>query len=402
MNAVMSLRLWKGTNMPLNRKPERYVYADNAATTAVSEPVFEAMLPYFRDSYGNPSSPYRMGRAARSAVENARRQIAECLGCYPEEIIFTSGGTEADNHAVTSAALMGEKIGKRHIITTAFEHHAVLNTCRTLERYGFEITYLPVSHEGFVSPEQVKNALRKDTALVSVMLANNEIGTIQPVQEIAKICHDNSTLIHTDAVAAMGNMNIRTPETGADMLSVSGHKLHAPKGIGFLYVSRSVSLPPMINGGGQESGRRSGTENVPAIVGLAAAIKGAYTNVTERNEHIKIIRDNILSRITAKLDGVYINGSMDNRLCGNLNLSFEGIESESLLLMLDMQGISASGGSACSVGNGMPSHVLTAINAKYPNGSLRLTLDNSIDEDDGAYLADKIIEAVLKLRRLRI
>lgn len=381
---------------------ERFIYADNSATTRVSDSVLKAMLPYFTESFGNPSSIYRLGREAGRAVENAREEIASVIGCLPREIYFTSGGSEADNWAVRGAAeLMGAK-GKKHIITTAFEHHAVLHTCEELEKKGFKVTYLPVSADGFVEPEQVEEAIGEDTALVTVMYANNEIGTVMPIREIAAVCRRKGVLFHTDAVQALGNVPINTAELGIDMMSVSGHKLHAPKGIGFLYVRKGILLPNLICGGGQERGRRAGTENVPAIVGLAQAVKDICSDIPERTKRISLIRDHITDGIISKVPAVRVNGGRENRLAGNINLSFLGVEGESLLLMLDMNGICASSGSACTSGSLDPSHVLLSLGLPHEvaHGSLRLSIADPITPEDADYMIDAVVRSVSRIRNM--
>ncbi len=381
---------------------ERFIYADNSATTRVSDSVLKAMLPYFTESFGNPSSIYRLGREAGRAVENAREEIASVIGCLPREIYFTSGGSEADNWAIRGAAeLMGAK-GKKHIVTTAFEHHAVLHTCEALEKKGFKVTYLPVSADGFITPEQVEEAVGEDTALVTVMYANNEIGTIMPIREIAAVCRRKGVLFHTDAVQALGNVPINTAELGIDMMSVSGHKLHAPKGIGFLYVRKGILLPNLICGGGQERGKRAGTENVPAIVGLAQAVRDICSDIPERTERISIIRDHITDGIISKVPAVRVNGGRENRLAGNINLSFLGVEGESLLLMLDMNGICASSGSACTSGSLDPSHVLLSLGLPHEvaHGSLRLSIADPVTLEDADYIIDAVVRSVSKIRNM--
>ena len=368
----------------------------------MSESVLNAMMPYFKEQYGNPSSIYKLGRNAGRAVETAREEIAEVFGCLPREIYFTSGGSEADNWAIRGAAELMAKKGKKHIVTTAFEHHAVLHTCAELEKRGFEVTYLPVSEEGFVTPEQVANAIREDTALVTIMYANNEIGTIMPIPEIAKVCHEKGVLFHTDAVQAVGNVPINVAEQGIDMMSMSGHKIHAQKGIGFLYVRKGILLPNLISGGGQERGKRAGTENVPAIVGLAQAVKDACADISAKQKRISLIRDHIIDEITAKVSACRVNGGRNNRLAGNINLSFLGVEGESLLLMLDMNGICASSGSACTSGSLDPSHVLLSLGLPHEvaHGSLRLSIADPITMDDADYIIDTVIKVVSKIRSM--
>lgn len=381
---------------------DRFIYADNSATTQVSESVLNAMLPYLKEQFGNPSSIYRLGRDAGRAIENARSEIAEVFGCLPREIFFTSGGSEADNWAIKGVARSLGAKGKKHIITTVFEHHAVLHTCADLEKQGFEVTYLPVSDKGYITPEQVAEAIREDTALVSIMYANNEIGTIMPIPEIAKVCHEKGVLFHTDAVQAVGNVPINVAEQGIDMMSMSGHKIHAQKGIGFLYVRKGINLPNLIHGGGQERGKRAGTENVPAIVGLAQAVKDACADIPAKQERISKLRDRIISGITSQVPACRINGGMEHRLAGNINISFLGVEGESLLLMLDLNGICASSGSACTSGSLDPSHVLLSLGLPHEvaHGSLRLSIADPITEDDADYIVKTVVSVVAKIRNM--
>ena len=378
---------------------KRFIYADNAATTAVSEEVLEAMLPYFREGYGNASSIYKLGRDAQRAVENAREKVAKALGAEPREIFFTSCGSEADNWAIKGTAELLEKKGKKHIITSVFEHHAVLHTTEYLEKHGFDITYIPVSDKGLIDPEEIRKAIRDDTALVSIMYANNEIGTIQPISEIASICNEKGVLFHTDAVQAVGHVDIDVHKQGIDMLSLSGHKIHAQKGIGVLYIRKGIDLPNLIHGGGQERGKRAGTENVPAIVGLGTAIEVATRNISEKNAVIIPRRNKLIDNIL-KLPYTRLNGDRDKRLPGNVNISFEGVEGESLLLMLDMNGICASSGSACTSGSLDPSHVLLSIGLKHEvaHGSLRLSIEDDITDDDVDYILEVIPKVVKHLR----
>ncbi|MGN1088841.1 MAG: cysteine desulfurase NifS [Huintestinicola sp.] len=381
---------------------ERYIYADNAATTSVSPQVLEAMLPMFTEQYGNPSSIYKLGRTAGHAVEDARERIAKVFGCLPKEIYFTCGGSESDNWAIKGTARrLGEK-GKKHIITTVFEHHAVLHTCADLEKQGFEVTYLPVDEKGLITAEQVKNAIREDTALVSIMYANNEIGTIMPIPEIADVCREKGVLFHTDAVQAVGNVTINVKEQGIDMMSMSGHKIHGPKGIGFLYVKNGIILPNLIHGGGQEKGKRAGTENVPAIVGLAKAVELACADIPAKQARISRIRDRIIDGILSRVPASRLNGDREKRLAGNANISFLGVEGESLLLMLDHCGICASSGSACTSGSLDPSHVLLALGLPHEvaHGSLRLTVADPITEDDADYIVEKVTETVERIRSM--
>lgn len=380
---------------------KRFIYADNAATTAVSEEVLSAMLPYFREGYGNASSIYKLGRDAQKAVEESREKVAAALGADPKEIFFTSCGSESDNWAIKGTAELMAKKGKKHIITSVFEHHAVLHTCEYLEKHGYEVTYIPVSDKGLIDPEDVRKAIRDDTALVTIMYANNEIGTIQPIEEIAAICHEKNVLFHTDAVQAVGHVDIDVHKQGIDMLSLSGHKIHAQKGIGAMYIRKGIVLPNLIHGGGQERAKRAGTENVPAIVGLGVAIEAATKNIAERNAVI-IPRRNRLIDGMLKLPYTRLNGDRDKRLPGNLNISFEGIEGESLLLMLDMNGICGSSGSACTSGSLDPSHVLLSIGLKHEvaHGSLRLSIEDDVTDEDVDYILEVIPKVVERLRSM--
>lgn len=378
---------------------KKFIYADNAATTAVSEEVAAAVLACMRTVWGNPSSLYDKGSEAQRALISARERVAACLGAQSKEIYFTSGGSEADNWAIKGAAEAGARRGKRHIVTSAFEHHAVLNACRHLEQQGFTVTYLPVYADGIVRAEDVADAIRPDTALVSVMYANNEIGTVQPVEEIARICGKRGVWFHTDAVQAVGHLAIDVHAQGMDMLSLSGHKFHAPKGIGALYLRRGIDLPNLIDGGAQERGKRAGTENLPYIVGLATAIETATRAVVQKNERTAALRDKLVNQIMT-LDRVTYNGDPYRRLAGNANFCFEGIEGDGLLLRLNLRGICASSGSACTSGSLDPSHVLLAmgIPADIARSSLRITIDETFTESDIDYMAAQIIEAVNFLR----
>ncbi len=380
---------------------KRYIYADNAATTAVSEEVLNAMLPYFRENYGNASSIYKLGRDAQRAIETAREKVAKALGAEPREIFFTSCGSESDNWAVKGTAEIMAKKGKKHIITSVFEHHAILHTTEYLEKHGFEVTYIPVSDKGLIDPQDIKNAIREDTALVTIMYANNEIGTIQPIDEIAAICHEKGVLFHTDAVQAVGHVEIDVHKQGIDMLSLSGHKIHAQKGIGALYVRKGIVLPNLIHGGGQERGKRAGTENVPAIVGLGVAIEAATRNIAEKAAVITPRRNRLIDGIL-KLPYTRLNGDRDKRLPGNLNISIEGIEGESLLLMLDMNGICASSGSACTSGSLDPSHVLLSLGLKHAvaHGSMRLSIEEDVTDEDIDYILEVIPKIVERLRSM--
>ena len=380
---------------------KRFVYADNAATTPVSQTVLNAMLPYYTEKYGNPSSLYAVGREAKKALEEARENVANHLGALPNEIFFTSGGSEADNWAIKGVAHELAKKGKKHIITSKFEHHAVLHTTEALEKEGFEVTYLEVYENGIVKPEDVEKAIREDTALVTIMYANNEIGTIQPISEIGAICKKHGVLFHTDAVQAVGNVKINVKEENIDLLSLSGHKLHAPKGVGALYVRRGIRLPNLISGGAQERGKRAGTENVAGIVALSVAMDEAYANLGERNARLIRMRDRLIEG-ASKIERSRLNGDAVKRLPGNFNMCFEGIEGESLLLKLDFAGICASSGSACTSGSLDPSHVLLAIGLPHEiaHGSLRLTMnhENTMEEID--YTVDKLKEVISGLRSM--
>ncbi len=378
---------------------KRFIYADNAATTAVSQKVLDAMLPHFTQAYGNASSIYKLGRDAELAVETAREKVAKAIGADAREIFFTSCGSESDNWAIKGTAERLAKKGKKHIITSVFEHHAVIHTTQDLEKKGFEVTYIPVDEKGLINPEDIRNAIREDTALVTIMYANNEIGTIQPIDEIAKICNEKKVLFHTDAVQAVGHVDINVHEQGIDMLSLSGHKIHAQKGIGVLYVKKGIALPNLIHGGGQERGKRAGTENVPAIVGLGVAIEEASKNIKEKAEIITPKRNRIIDGLL-EIPYSRLNGDRDKRLPGNLNISFEGIEGESLLLMLDMNGICASSGSACTSGSLDPSHVLLSIGLKHEiaHGSLRLSIEENITDEDVDYILEVVPNVVEKLR----
>lgn len=379
----------------------RVIYADNAATTRVSKRVLDAMMPYFTENYGNASSIYSIGRNAKKALEDARERIAKVLGAEPSEIYFTSGGSESDNWAIRGTAeRLGAK-GKKHIVTSAFEHHAVLHVCEYLEKNGYEVTYVPVNANGVINPEDVRKAIRPDTALVTIMYANNEIGTIQPIGEIAKICHEAGVLFHTDAVQAIGNVPINVKEQDIDMLSLSGHKIHAQKGIGVLYIKKGIFIPNLIFGGGQERGKRAGTENIPAIVGLAEAMEAAVENIPAKVEKVSKMRDRLIDGIL-KIPRTRLNGDREKRLCGNVNVSIEGIEGESLLLMLDMKGICASSGSACTSGSLDPSHVLLALGLKHEvaHGSLRLSLSEENTDEEIDYILEVIPQIVEKLRAM--
>ena len=359
------------------------VYMDNAATTRVSDTAVRAMLPCFQNLYGNPSSLHTIGQEAAKALLSARETVAACLGCSFKEITFTSGGSEADNQAIISAARIGARKGKKHILSTAFEHHAVLHTLRRLEKEGFEIQLLDVGSMGTVTAEQVAKAIRPDTALVTIMYANNEIGSVMPIAEIGAVCREKGVLFHTDAVQAAGHLHINVREQNIDMLSLSGHKFHGPKGVGVLYTRQGIPLTNIIEGGAQERGKRAGTENIPGIVGMAAALREACDRIDETTEKVTALRDKLIAGLS-QIPRSVLNGDPVHRLPGNVNLCFEGIEGESLLLLLDQKGICASSGSACTSGSLDPSHVLLAIGRPHEvaHGSLRLSLceDNSPEE----------------------
>ncbi|MEG2233820.1 MAG: cysteine desulfurase NifS [Oscillospiraceae bacterium] len=380
---------------------ERFVYADNAATTPVSKHVLEAMMPYLTTQYGNPSSPYKFAEESRSGVEKARGQVAAALGCNADEIFFTSCGTESDNWAIKGAARKLKAKGKNHIITSVFEHHAVLHTCEHLKQEGFDVTYIPVSAEGLVDPADIKNAIRPETAVVSIMYANNEIGTVQPIAEIGAICRDAGVWFHTDAVQAVGNVRINVKEQNIDMLSLSGHKLNAPKGIGAIYIRKGITLDTFMDGGAQENRRRAGTEAVPNIVALGTAIEDAYAHFDEKVTNQKKLRDMVIDCALA-LPHTRLNGSRTNRLPGNANISFEGVEGESIILSLDLAGISASSGSACTSGSLDPSHVLLSIGLTHEvaHGSLRLTFGGQNTEEDAEYICEKLPPIINKLRAM--
>ena len=370
------------------------VYADNAATTKMSRTAIDAMLPYLEIHYGNPSSLYSIGQEAAEALLAARETVAGCLGCEPREITFTSGGSEADNQAIMTAAAIGARNGKKHIISTAFEHHAVLHTLNKLARQGYDITLLDVHENGIVTPEQVAEAIREDTCLVTIMYANNEIGSIQPIPEIGKVCREEGVLFHTDAVQAAGHLAIDVKEQNIDMLSLSGHKFHGPKGVGALYCRKGIPLTNLIEGGAQERGKRAGTENVAGIVSMAAALKEACDNLDETAPRVAAMRDRLIDGVL-QIPHSVLNGDRTSRLPGNVNICFEGIEGESLLLMLDDEGVCASSGSACTSGSLDPSHVLLAIGRPHEiaHGSLRLSLcDTNTDEE-----IDHILEVVPKV-----
>ena len=377
------------------------VYADNAATTRVSDTAFNAMLPYFKEQYGNPSSLYTVGQKAQEALYSAREAMAKYLNCDIKEITFTSGGSEADNQAILTGAYLGEKKGKKHIISSAFEHHAVLHTLKKLESQGFEITLLPVHSDGFVRVDELEAAIRPDTALVTIMYANNEIGTVQPVAEIGRVCREKGVLFHTDAVQAAGHIKIDVKAENIDMLSLSAHKFHGPKGIGMLYAKKGINLYTLIEGGAQERGKRAGTENVPAIMGMAAAFKEANENIDKNFGYVKSLRDKLAQGLS-KIPHSKINGDISKGLAGTLNMCFEGIEGESLLLLLDDRGISASSGSACTSGSLDPSHVLLALGLPHEvaHGSLRISLSEYNTEEEVEHILKNVPEVVAYLRSM--
>ena len=377
------------------------IYVDNAATTKTSRTAVEAMLPYMDKIYGNPSSLHSVGQAAADALRKAREEAAEVLGCEPNEITFTSGGSEADNQALVSAAAIGARKGKKHIISTAFEHHAILHTLKKLEKEGFEVTLLDVHENGMVSAQQVADAIREDTCLVSVMYANNEIGSIQPIAEIGAVCKEKGVIFHTDAVQAVGHVHINVKEENIDMLSLSAHKFHGPKGVGLLYARKGVRLTNIIEGGAQERGKRAGTENIPGIVGMVAALKEANANIDANAEKVSALRDRLIEGLE-KIPHSALNGDRTKRLPGNVSFCFEGIEGESLLLLLDAKGICASSGSACTSGSLDPSHVLLAIGRPHEvaHGSLRLTLSEENTQEEVDYIIEETTKVVKYLRDL--
>jgi len=378
-----------------------YVYADNAATTAMSQLAIDAMVPYFNKTFGNPSSLHSTGQAAKEALDAARATVAACLGCEPREIIFTSGGSEADNQAIISAARFGARKGKKHIITTAFEHHAVLHTTAKLEKEGFEVTYLDVSNGHTITAQQVKEAIRPDTCLVTTMYANNEIGSVLPIAEIGAVCKEAGVPFHTDAVQAVGHIKINVKEQNIDMLSLSGHKFHGPKGVGALYVRRGFPLVNVIEGGAQERGKRAGTENIAGICGMAAAMKDACDHIDENMPRVAAMRDRVIAGLS-QIPHSALNGDPVNRLPGNINFCFEAIEGESLLLMLDAMGICASSGSACTSGSLDPSHVLLAIGRIHDvaHGSLRLSLCEYNTDEEVDHILACVPKVVQQLRNM--
>ena len=377
------------------------VYADNAATTRMSDTAKNAMIACFDNYYGNPSSLHSVGQEAKEVLEESRAKVAKALGCEPREIIFTSGGSEADNQAIISAARLGARKGKKHIISTAFEHHAVLHTLNRLEKEGFEITLLDVKNNHNITAQQVRDAIREDTCLVTVMYANNEIGSVLPISEIGAVCKEAGVLFHTDAVQAVGHLHINVKAQNIDMLSLSGHKFHGPKGVGALYVRRGIALTNIIDGGAQERGKRAGTENLPAIVGMAAALEEAVAHLDTNTEKVTALRDQLISGLSA-IPHCALNGDSVNRLPGNVSFCFEGIEGESLLLLLDMKGVCASSGSACTSGSLDPSHVLLAIGRVHDvaHGSLRLSLSEYNTEEEIDHILAVVPEVVAYLRSI--
>ena len=375
------------------------IYADNAATTRPSKTAISVMTKALEEVYGNPSSLYSTGQAAREALEQARADVAAVINAEPREILFTSGGSEADNQALRSAASIGKKNGKMHIISTAFEHHAILHTLERLEKEGFEVTLLDVHEDGLVRLDELEDAIREDTCLVTIMFANNEIGTIQPIAEIGAICKKHNVIFHTDAVQAVAHVPIDVKAMNIDMLSASGHKFHSPKGVGFLYCRKGIRLTNLIDGGAQERGKRAGTENVPGILGMAAALKEAAANMEQNAAHMSAMRDRLIAGLR-EIPHSALNGDAVKRLPGNVNFCFEGIEGESLLLLLDDKGISASSGSACTSGSLDPSHVLLAIGRVHDvaHGSLRLSIGEDVTEEEIDYLITSVKEVVAYLR----
>ncbi len=375
------------------------IYADNAATTKMSDAAIETMTRYMKECFGNPSSLYTIGQKAKEELENARAEIARLINAEPREIIFTSGGSEADNQALLSAALLGKKKGKKHIISSAFEHHAILHTLNKLEKYGFEVTLLPVHENGIIVPDELEKAIREDTCLVTIMTANNEIGTIQPIEQIGETCKKHGVIFHTDAVQAVGHLHIDVKKQNIDMLSASAHKFHGPKGVGFLYAKKGIILSNLIEGGAQERSKRAGTENVPGIAAMTTALKEAVENMDKHNANMKEIRDYLIEGLS-EIPHSALNGDAERRLAGNVNFSFEGIEGESILILLDQKGISASSGSACTSGALDPSHVLLSIGRIHDvaHGSLRLSIDEKIEKAEADYIISSVKEVVEHLR----
>ena len=379
----------------------RHIYADNAATTKMSQAAIRAMLPYLDGIYGNPSSLHSAGQAAKEALESARAVMARGLGCDPREITFTSGGSEADNQAIRTAAWLGAKKGKKHIVSTAFEHHAVLHTLEALEKEGFEVTLLDVHGDGLITAEEVAAAIRPDTCLVTVMYANNEVGTVEPIAEIGAVCREKGVLFHTDAVQAAGHLSIDVGKEHIDLLSLSAHKFHGPKGVGVLYARKGIPLQNLICGGAQERGKRAGTENLPAIMGMAAAFEEALANMDQRAAQVTALRDKLIDGL-GQIPHSLLNGHRTERLPGNVSFCFEGIEGESLLLLLDDKGVEASSGSACTSGSLDPSHVLLALGRPHEiaHGSLRLTLSHETTVEEVDYMIDAVTQVVAYLRSI--
>ena len=375
------------------------IYADNAATTRMSAAAIDSMIQTMQNTYGNPSSLYTIGQVAKEELEEARAAIAAIINAEPREIIFTSGGSEADNQALLSAAMIGKKKGKRHIISSAFEHHAILHTLDKLEKNGFEVTLLPVHENGIIRVDELADAIREDTCLVTIMTANNEIGTIQPIEEIGKLCREKGVIFHTDAVQAVGHLPIDVKAQHIDMLSASAHKFHGPKGVGFLYAGKGIVLSSLIEGGAQERGKRAGTENLPGIVAMTTALREAVEKMDNANAHKTKIRDYLIQGLS-QIPHSALNGDAKDRLSGNINFSFEGIEGESLLILLDQRGISASSGSACTSGALDPSHVLLAIGRIHDvaHGSLRLSIGDEITIEEADYIIEAVKEVVAYLR----
>lgn len=378
-------------------------YFDNAATTKVKKEVMDKMFPYFIESYGNPSSLYTLGRTAKIGIEEARREVADLINCDKNEIYFTSGGTESDNTALKGIMYLNKNKGK-HVITTKIEHHAILNTCKTLEENGYKVTYLNVGKDGIIQLEELVNAITEDTVLISVMFANNEIGSVQPIQKIGEIAKEKGIIFHTDAVQACGNVKIDVKKMNIDMLSLSGHKIGAPKGIGALYVNKNIEFKNLIDGGHQERDKRAGTENVPGMIGLGEACKIAKNNMENHINQLKVLRNIFVSEIQKQIPDIKINGSIEQRLPGNSNISFKGVNGNALLMRLDEKGICASAGSACSSGSSMPSHVLTAIGltSEYAEGTLRVTFGDENTKEDVEYLVDNLIQIVKEIRNENI
>lgn len=385
----------------MEQTKRKMIYADNAATTRLSETALKAMTPYLTEEYGNPSGLYAFAQRAKEALEGARADVAAAIGCEPREIYFTSCGSESDNQALLSLAALGAKKGKKHIVSTAFEHHAILHTLRKLRSQGFEVTLLPVHENGIVRPEEVDAAIREDTAFVTVMYANNEIGTIQPIGEIGEICNRRKVPFHTDAVQAAGHIAIDVNRDRVDLLSMSAHKFHGPKGVGILYCRKTLPLASFIEGGAQERNRRAGTENVAGIVGAAAALKESLTDLDKKQAYVTELRNRLIDGLK-KIPHSMLNGDRDKRLPGNVNMCFEGIEGESLLLFLDDQGIAASSGSACTSGSLDPSHVLLAIGVSHEvaHGSLRLTIGEYNTREEIDYIIEKVPQVVQRLRAM--